>query len=131
MALRNKTVMWIDALAESKEHWEDNLRKARLITADDLVSARRFHQPPSDIRIGYSSCACCKTAARRECNTPCPLSSKDSDDGCQCCEEWYEVSRCIYEDAYSKEDIVEAMKKMIKRLDDELSNYMDLYERGY
>lgn len=129
--MRDQTVMWIDALAESKEHWKDNLRQAQCITDYDLEVARELRQTPSDIRIGSASCACCKTARRSDCKTPCPLSSKVSDYGCKCCEEWYEVNRCIYEDGYSKEDIVKAMKKMIKRLDDELSNYMDLYEKGY
>lgn len=129
--MRDQTVMWIDALAESKEHWKDNLRKALRITADDLVSARRFHQPPRGIQIGSATCACCKTAKRVDCKTPCPLARDFVNGDCRCCEEWFDVQISIYDKDSDKEDIVEAMKKMIKRIDCELENLEALYERGY
>lgn len=120
MVGRDQTVMWIDALEESKEHWKDNLRKAQLITAEDLALARRFNNPPRSIQIGSDSCACCKTARRSDCKTPCPLDRDPTHYACHCCEEWFDVHISIYDYDYSKEEIIEAMKKMIKRIDYEL-----------
>lgn len=109
--------LWQEVLKKSLEHWEENLRIAQ--AEEDPMKLRGLH-------ITGRYCACCQHRASSQCATPCPLSGltpeeDDDEEACmECCEEWREVYKALREKEIDKQEVLEAVSKMVERLKEEI-----------